>query len=108
MCLTDFERYRKLKIEDVSSISPDDLPNEFSAKSFKTVDEFIKKTKNLDYECVIYFDYITGEILKCAVGEINTVVIIFDKDEFKGKNVASIHNHPDDVFSLLLVKILEF
>lgn len=41
---TDFEKYNELKIEDVSSISPNDLPQEFSSNSFKTIDEFIKKT----------------------------------------------------------------
>ena len=60
MNLTDFEKYNKLKIEDVSSISPEDLPQEFSYESFKTIVEFIKKTKNLDYECALYFDYISG------------------------------------------------
>lgn len=99
MYFKDFEKYKKLKIEDVPSISPNDLPKEFSAESFRTVDEFIKKTRNLDYECVIYFDYGTGEILKCAFGDESDVSIDFEDDEFKDKHVASIHNHPKDVFS---------
>ena len=99
MYQTDFEKYINLKIEDVSSISVNDLPEEFSLRAFKTVDEFIKKTRNSDYEWVIYFDYVTGEILRCVMGKVNTVVIVFEKDEFLGKNVASIHNHPDEVFS---------
>ena len=98
MYLEDFEKYKKLKIEDVPSISQNDLPDEFSPKSFKTVDEFIKKTRNLDYECVIYFDYYTGEILKCAFGDGSDVSIDFD-DEFEDNHVASIHNHPANVFS---------
>ena len=99
MYLEDFEKYKKLKIEDVLSISPNDLPKEFLSESFKTVNEFIKKTRNLDYECVIYFDYFTGEILKCAFGDESDVSINFDDDEFKDNHVASIHNHPEDVFS---------
>ena len=45
MYQTDFEKYINLKIEDVSSISVNDLPEEFSLRAFKTVDEFIKKTR---------------------------------------------------------------
>ena len=99
MYLEDFEKYNKLKTENVPSILSNDLPEEFSIESFKTVDEFIKKTRNLDYEWVIYFDYVTGEMLRCGRGKTNTVVIVFENDEFDGKNIASIHNHPDDVFS---------
>lgn len=33
------------------------------------------------------------------MGKVNTVVIVFEKDEFEDKNIASIHNHPDVVFS---------
>ena len=54
----DFEDYQKLKTENVSSIRMEDLPSEFSDEAFKTVDEFIKKTQNLDYEFVVYFDYL--------------------------------------------------
>ena len=60
------EEYEKLKIENVPSIKREDLPEEFNDVAFKTVDEFIRKTRNLDYEIMIYFDYMTGEILKCV------------------------------------------
>ena len=96
---TDFEKYNKLKIEDVSSISPNDLPQEFSYESFKTIDEFIKKTKNLDYECALYFDYISGEILKCAIGDDEEVSLVFEEGEFDNNHVASVHNHPKTVYS---------
>ena len=99
MNLTDFEKYNKLKIEDVSSISHDDLPQEFSYESFITIDEFIKKTKNLDYECALYFDYISGEILKCAIGDDEEVSLVFEEGEFDNNHVASIHNHPKNVYS---------
>ena len=46
----DFKDYEKLKINDVASIKSSDLPFEFGEGAFKTVDEFIKKTRFLDYE----------------------------------------------------------
>lgn len=95
----DFEKYIELKIEDVPSISPDDLPPEFSSESFKTIDEFIKKTKNLSYECALYFDYVTGKILKCAIGDDEEVSLVFEEGEFDNNHVASIHNHPKTVYS---------
>lgn len=45
-----------------------DLPHEFSDKSFEVVDEFIRKTIDLDYKILLYFDYITGKILRCKIG----------------------------------------
>ena len=88
-----------MKINDVDSIKPLDLPQEFDECAFKTVDEFIRKTSKLNYEWVIYFDYVTGEILKCGKGEINEVKIDFEDGEFEGHNVASLHNHPISAFS---------
>lgn len=61
----DFKDYENLKINNVPSINPMDLPMEFGEDAFRTVDEFIKKTHYLDCEWVIHFDYVTGEILKC-------------------------------------------
>ena len=93
------EKYDDLELCAGPSIVPNDLPEEFSFLAFKTVDEFVRKTKNLDYEYLIYFDYCTGEILKCFGGIEDNVVAEYDIDEFKGKHVASLHNHPRDVFS---------
>lgn len=95
----DFKDYEKLKINDVASIKTSDLPQEFGKSAFKTVDEFIRKTAKLNYEWVIYFDFITGEILKCGKGEMNKVQIDFEDGEFDGHNVASLHNHPSSAFS---------
>ncbi|WP_407422723.1 hypothetical protein [Methanobrevibacter sp.] len=67
------ERYKRLKINDFPSINQDDLPNDFSMSAFETVDGFIKKTVNLDFECLLYFDYKTGEILDCSIGNSNKV-----------------------------------
>ncbi len=96
---SELDKYMELKVKDVPSIKKEDLPNEFSEKAFKTIDDFIKKTVELNYECVIYFDYITGEILKCAFGELDKVSLKFENNEFRGHFVASIHNHPFNVFS---------
>lgn len=93
------EKYRNLKCGDFPSIRRQDLPDEFSDLAFKTIDEFIKKTYNLSYECLIYFDYITGEIIRCMFGNFDSVELTFDDEEFKGYNVASLHNHPAGVFS---------
>ena len=96
---SDLERYMNLKIEDTPSIKRTDLPSEFSDKTFKIIEDFIKKTKNIDYEILIYFDYIEGEILKCKIGSKSNVKIIFEDDEFKGRHVASIHNHTKDMYT---------
>lgn len=94
-CLKEYE---KLEIKDNPSIKLKDLPDEFSLNAFKIIDEFIKKTGHLEYECAIYFDYLTGQILKCSMGNINEVSIVFRDGEFENNHVASIHNHPKSVF----------
>lgn len=96
---SSYEKYDKLKLENCVSIKMEDLPEEFGENAFKTVDEFVKKTFHLDYECLLYFDYVTGEILRCAIGNLDSVNIIHDDNEFDGCHVASIHNHPANVFS---------
>lgn len=58
-----------------------------------------KKTRGLDYEWVLYFDYVSGEILRCASGESNNVEMHFEDGEFEGNHVASIHNHPKEALS---------
>ena len=96
---SDFEEYKKLEKKNVGLIRKEDLPAEFSDKAYKTIVDFIQKTKNLDYEWAIFFDYLTGEILKCAKGISDEVKIYFDDDEFEGYHVASIHNHSINAFS---------
>ena len=81
------------------SIKKENLPKEFSDLALETINKFIEKTYLLDYECMIYFDYMTGETLKCAIGKSNKVKIKFKKEEFEGHHVASLHNHPSHVFS---------
>ena len=83
------------------SISSEDLPDEFSQKAVKLVDLFRRKTAHLSYECMLFFDYKTGEIIYCFVednldGRIREEIY---EIHFKGKNVASIHNHPKGFLS---------
>lgn len=92
------KEYNNLKTNNKLSIQKDDLPQEFSNEAFKTVNEFIQKTHNLNIEWAIYFDYITGKILKCGKGENDNVKLHYDEDEFSENHVASIHNHPKNAF----------
>ena len=93
----EFLKYRHLEVNwNIKAITKKDLPNDFSNKAVKLIDLFRKKTINLDYECLIYFDYITGELIYCFVNDNGKCKIedIVDETQFKGKNIASIHNHP--------------
>lgn len=100
-CIFDVENNEYCKLEKSSnlSIKREKLPKEFSDEAYMTIVDFIQKTRGLDYEWVIYFDYITGEILKSSSGEGNNVKMDIEKGEFEGHLVASIHNHPKDVYS---------
>lgn len=53
----------------------------------------------MDYECALFFDYKTGKILNYGVGVNDNVKLEYDVDEFKGRTIASIHNHPFNAFS---------
>ncbi len=59
-------QYEDLKINSNLSLEKEDVPQEFSNEALKTINDFIGKTHNLSCEWVIYFDYKTGEILKCG------------------------------------------
>ncbi|MBO4517179.1 hypothetical protein J5751_07310 [bacterium] len=95
----DFEEYKKLENKNVPLIKNEDLPEEFSQNAYDIIIEFIQKTKCLDYEWVIYFDYYTGEIFRCVKGKDNQVRLDFEDGEFEGKHIVSIHNHPINAFS---------
>jgi hypothetical protein len=63
---SEYARYRHLPIDwSLAPITKDDLPEEFSPQAVKTVDMFRRKTIGLQNECMIYFDYITGNIVSC-------------------------------------------
>ena len=96
---SSFEEYRKLEKDENISIRLDDLPKEITPEAYETIVEFIQKTKNLEYECIMYFDYVTGQILKFETGLKDKVKIEFGDGEFEGFHVASIHNHPPGVYS---------
>lgn len=96
---SDFIEYNNLGNKDVPLIKKEDLPLEFSHEAYDTIIDFIKKTKGLNYEWAIFFDYDTGEILKCAKGISDKVKVNFEDNEFEGCRVASIHNHPINAFS---------
>lgn len=96
---SSFEEYMKLTKDENISIKLDDLPTEFTSEAYETIVEFIQKTKDLEYECLMYFDYVTGQILKFETGLKDKVKIEFSDGEFEGFHVASIHNHPSGVYS---------
>lgn len=83
------------------------MPSEFSDKAYETVDEFIRKTRDLDYEIVLYFDYVTGEVHKCAKGDGNNVKLNFEENL---KNAILLLFIIIQVVYILLLqtKILEF
>ena len=100
---SDYNRYRHLPPNwDIPPITKDDLPPQFSSQAVKTVDMFRRKTFDLPYECMIYFDYITGNIVSCnfsveeSPDEIKGVIY---KSLLKKMHIASIHNHPIQYFS---------
>ena len=95
----DFDEYEKLESENVAVVTRQDLPDEFGDKAYEVIVEFIRKTRNLDYEWAIFFDYVTGEILRCVKGERDNVNVDFKEVEFEDYHVASIHNHPGCLFS---------
>ena len=95
----DFEEYECLENRNAPLIKKEDLPNEFSDEAYNIIVDFFEKTWNLDYEWALFFDYDSGDILKCVKGSDDNVIIDFKDDEFDGYNVASIHNHPKNVFS---------
>lgn len=81
-------QYDDLEIKSNLSLKKKDLPNEFDDEALKIVNDFIKKTHNLNREWAIYFDYTAGEILKVGYGEKNNVKITFRKKEFEGCHVV--------------------
>lgn len=96
---SDFKEYKTLKNNKSPIIKKENLPDEFSDETYNLIIDFIEKTRQLDYEWILYFDYCTGEILKCVKGKSEEVIVTFDENEFKNNPVASIHNHPKNILS---------
>ena len=90
----EFERYRHLPINwDISPITKENLPKEFSQKAIKTADMFRRKTYDLECECLIYFDIHTGNIVSCNFSDYEpdevSAVIYSDSS---GKNFEMLGN----------------
>ena len=98
----EFLKYCHLEVDwNIDSISKDDFPSEFCQKAINLVDLFRRKTANLPYECLLFFDYRTGEIIYCFVeetleGQIKNQIY---ESHFENHHVASIHNHPKGFLS---------
>lgn len=92
-------RYDELERTSSIYLRQEDLPCEFGGKALDVINDFIQKTHDRDYEVVMYFDYVTGEIIDYAFGEEKGVKIDFDDVDFKEKHIVSIHNHPPTVYS---------
>ncbi len=99
----EFQKYRYLEVNwSISPITKDYLPEEFSPQAVKTVDMFRRKTINLNVECMILFDYITGDIVSCnfsGESEDDKVESIVYPKVFRNMCIASVHNHPIDYCS---------
>ena len=91
----EFLEYCHLSVDwSIPSITKEDLPPDFCNMAVKLVDLFRKKTINLDYECLMYFDYKTGELIYCFMGDKDKINDIINEFYFEKKHIASIHNHP--------------
>lgn len=116
----EYERYRHLPVNwSISSITKEDLPEEFSHKEVNTVDMFRRKTLNLDLECMIFFDIETGNIIFCKFADENNPNEVWGEiypNELNGMHIASVHNHPKQYcsppssknFEMLGLKFEEF
>ena len=96
----DLFEYNKLKLNTlVKTMNKNDLPKDFSQKAIELVNEFHQKTVDEEIEWLLYFDYITGEILYCFKGDDNSTDAILDKLHLINHHVASIHNHTKNLYS---------
>lgn len=65
----DWIKYKSLKVDkSLKSINKIDLPDEFCEEACELVNQFRRKTVNLDDEWMLYFDYKTGEVKYCFEG----------------------------------------
>ena len=96
----DWIKYKSLKKDkSLKSINSSDLPSDFCKKACDLVDEFRRKTVNLEEEWMLYFDYLTGDIIYCWQGEVGKSGGDFERKHFKGRYIASLHNHSQDYYS---------
>ena len=96
----DLFEYNNLKLNtSVKTMNKNDLPKGFSQEAIELVNEFHQKTIDEEIEWLLYFDYITGEILYCFKGDDNSSEAILDKLQLINHHVASIHNHTKNLYS---------
>ena len=100
---SEYARYRYLPINwSLPPLTKEELPKEFSPHAVKTVDMFRRKTIDLSFECMLYFDYKSGNIVSCnfsdenSPDEVNGVIF---KHLLKKMHIASIHNHRNQYLS---------
>lgn len=96
----DWIRYKLLKVDkSLKSIDLSDLPDEFCDEACKLIDEFRRKTIKEKEEWMLYFDYLTGEIIYCWKGNVGKSGGGFDRRNFEGRHIASLHSHPIGYYS---------
>ena len=96
----DLIKYKSLKKDkSLKSINPADLLGDFCDGACKLVDEFRRKTVNAKEEWMMYFDYITGDIIYCWQGNIGESGGGFNREQFRGRHIASLHSHSRGYYS---------
>lgn len=96
----DWIKYKSLKKDkNLKPVNPADLPSDFCKKAYDLVDEFRRKTVNLKEEWMLYFDYLTGDVIYCWQGEVGKISGNFNREHFEGRHIASLHSHPIGYYS---------
>lgn len=96
----DFLEYQRLEFDKtIKSILPEDLPSDFCDEACRLVDEFRRKTVNEKVEWMLYFDYKTGEVIYCWKGREGRSGGDYERINFYGRNIASIHSHQKGYYS---------
>ena len=96
----DWIKYNLLRVNSsLKSINPKDLPNDFCDDACRLVDEFRRKTVNEEEEWMLYFDYMEGDVIYCWQGNVGESGGGFERKNFEGRHIASIHSHPIGYYS---------
>lgn len=83
----------------IKSVLPEDLPSDFCGEACRLVDEFRRKTVNEKVEWMLYFDYKTGDIIYCWKGNEGKCGGDYERINFHGRNMASVHSHQKGYYS---------
>ena len=96
----DWIMYKLLRVDkSLKSIDLSDLPDDFCDEACKLIDEFRRKTVKLEEEWMLYFDYVTGEVIYCWQGKVGESGGGFDRRNFERRHIASLHSHPIGYYS---------